>query len=208
MLQSLTSKFLFTALGTACLSVGTAMTAMPAIAGTITYNGTTLGQPTFHRPKANGINAPVELSPFTAVPYSVQSFSVDTSGQYDLISGAIDPPGWDNYLFLYQNSFNPIDPLANGRIANNNLFDLPIPGFSGFTNVALNAGVTYFLVTAGFENSDFGAFTNFITGPGEILLASPTPIPTPALLPGLVGFGVAIWRKKRNTEKLAQTHEV
>lgn len=202
MSHSLTSNLLVTVLGTACLSVGTALAALPAIAGTITYDGTTLGQPTFHRPKANGISAPVELSPFTAVSYSVQSFSVDTRGQYDLLSGAIDPLAWDNYLFLYKNSFNPSDPLANGRIANNNLFDLPVPGISGFTNVLLNPGVTYFLVTSGFDNDDIGAFTNIITGPGNISLI--TPIPTPALLPGLVGMGFAAWRKKRNTAKLAK----
>jgi hypothetical protein len=181
------------------------MTAMPAIAGTITYNGTTLGQPTFHRPRANGIDAPVDLSPFTAVPYSVQSFSVDTRGQYDLVSGAIDPAGWDNYLFLYKNSFDPSDPLTNGRIANNNLFELAVPGFSGFTNVVLNPGVTYFLVTTGFKNTDIGAFTNIITGPGNISFA--TSIPTPALLPGLIGMGLAAWRKKRNAAKLAKACE-
>ncbi|MBD2325825.1 PTPA-CTERM sorting domain-containing protein [Alkalinema sp. FACHB-956] len=37
---------------------------------------------------------------------------------------------------------------------------------------------------------------------------SPTPIPTPALLPGLVGLGVAAFRKKRNSEEPQLTDEI
>lgn len=38
----------------------------------------------------------------------------------------------------------------------------------------------------------------------------PTPIPTPALLPGLLGMGIAAWRKRKNqeSEQVAETAEV
>jgi hypothetical protein len=49
-----------------------------------------------------------------------------------------------------------------------------------------------FIVTA---QSDFGKFTNV-----SINSSVPAPVPTPALLPGLVGMGIAALRKRKSEE--------
>ena len=45
-------------------------------------------------------------------------------------------------------------------------------GMSGFTSV-LTAGTSYFFITTGFGNSDDGAFSNSIIGPGRVILPGP-----------------------------------
>src|SRR5580698_4690093 len=84
----------------------------PAHATSIAYNGTTLGGPTWNRPVENGDDPPTDLSgDGDAVPFDVHEFTVDTAGIYALVSNAIDPFGWDNYTFLYVNTFDPTAPL-------------------------------------------------------------------------------------------------
>ena len=70
-------------------------------------------------------------------------------------------------LFLYADAFNPSSPLANAVIGND---DFPSIGLSGFNNVSLTAGRTYYLVTTGFANTDFGAYTSQISGPGSLVV--------------------------------------
>jgi uncharacterized repeat protein (TIGR01451 family) len=48
-------------------------------------------------------------------------------------------------------------------------------GTSEISSVALTAGVTYFVVTTGFENGQEGPFTNTISGPGDINLGTAGP---------------------------------
>ncbi len=183
--KSFTSTLLL-AVGTTCLTVGVGAVS-PAIAGTITNSGTTVGQPTWNRPVANG-DLPPFLTSFvgTNVSFNVQDFTVSTSGSYNFLSETVEPKNWDNFLVLYQNSFNPTSPLTNAVIAND---DFPTVGLAGFKNVSLNSGTNYFLVTTGFKNGDAGSFVNSIT--------SATAIPTPALLPGLFAFGVSVWKKRK-----------
>ena len=175
-----------TVAGATCLALSTAA---PSLAGSLSYSGTTVGQPTWNRPLSG--NPPTSLSGVgTATRYSVFEFFVDTSGAYNFLSVATNPANWDNYTFLYQNSFNPLAPLTNVLRGND---DFPDVGQSGFNGVSLTAGVNYFLVTTGFGNTSTGAFTNTITGPGNIAA-----VPTPALLPGLIGMGVAALRKRKS----------
>ncbi|WP_414527739.1 hypothetical protein [Nodularia chucula] len=135
----------------------------------IVFTGDTTGQPTWNRPVQG--NPPTNLSlAGTAVPYSVQEFFVDTNGAYNFLSTTI----WDNFTFLYASAFNPTAPFTNVIIGND---DFPTIGISGFNGVNLTANQSYFFVTTGFANSDFGTFTNEITGPGTITLGSPTPVP-------------------------------
>jgi len=49
------------------------------------------------------------------------------------------------------------------------------------------AGIDYEFVTTGFANSDFGAFSNTIGGPGAIIAAA---VPEPATW-ALMGLGLA-----------------
>jgi hypothetical protein len=130
-----------------------------ANASMITYNGTTEGGPTWNRPVANDTDPPFMLSlDGDAVPYDAHEFQVDTTGIYSLFSMSIDPAGWDNYTFLYVNSFDALNPLTNVVIGND---DDPDTGTSGF-NATLVTGVNYFLVTTGFADFDEGTFQNTI----------------------------------------------
>jgi hypothetical protein len=178
--------------GAACIALGAAT---PTLASSFTYTGTTVGEPTFHRPFANGADVPFKLAPAaTAVSFSAFEFHVDTTGLYNFLSTSTTPTNWDNYTFLYVNSFDSTKPLENIIIANN---DLPTKGLSGFNDVSLTAGLSYFLVTSGFGNADQGEFTNTIANASRIIAGPVTAVPTPALLPGLVAMGIAAIRKKK-----------
>jgi hypothetical protein len=179
--------------GAACIALGTAT---PSLAGSFTYSATTVGESTWHRPAANGVNVPFKLAAVgDAVSFSASEFNVDTTGLYNFLSTSTTPTNWDNYTFLYANSFDAAKPLDNIVIANNNF---PSKGVSGFDNVSLTAGISYFLVTSGFANGDQGEFTNTIANAGRISSGPPTAVPTPALLPGLIGLGIAAIRKKKS----------
>ncbi len=120
---------------------------------------------------------------------------MDTAGSYDFLSDAVDPVNWDNYLFLYLNSFDPLDQFANVIIGND---DLPSIGLSGFNGVNLSTGTTYVLVTTGFTNFDTGAFENTITGPGNVITDLAVAVPEP-LSGSLVGMALAatLMRRRR-----------
>jgi hypothetical protein len=175
--------------------------AVPSMAATVTYTGTTAGQPTWHRPDVVA-DPPVILSPIANnVRYSSQVFNVSTSGLYNFLSTATSPANWNNVLFLYQNSFNSATPLVNALIGNDNFPNILSIGTSGFNNVSLTTGVNYFLVTTGFLNSNSGSFSNSITGPGNIALA---PVPEPFTILGTAtaaGLGVAMRRKQKQQQK-------
>lgn len=172
------------AVATAGTALATFGTALPSMAGTLTYTGTTVGGPTWNRPVSG--NPPTSLSAVgTNVSYSVQEFAVDTTGLYNFLSVGTTPTDWDNYLFLYQNSFNPTTPLTNAVVGND---DFPNVGRSGFDNVSLTAEIRYFLVTTGFSNSDAGTFSNTISGVGNITTPT-TSVPEPASVLGLLAFG-------------------
>ena len=128
---------------------------------TLTVPGTTVGRPTWRRPDHNGTNPPLVLSTTgTAVPFDVVSFTVSASGNYSMKSTG----AWDNYLFLYADRLSPGYALPGVVIGND---DLGAVGVAGFNNVTLYAGITYFLVTSGYQNYHAGKYTLEITGPGR-----------------------------------------
>lgn len=189
-------KILFTGLATvaACLSLNM----LPTLAATITYSGDTTSGPTFNRPVAATV-PPTTLSAIgTAVAYNVFTFSVDLSGTYSFtsLSTQFDLNDYDNELFLYQGSFSPLSPLTNVLIGNDDIG----PGFdlSGF-DFTLTAGTTYFVVTTGFDNGDFGSYFNTITGPGNFNNEIPEPSPALATLAfALMGIGLGVHRRLRS----------
>lgn len=187
----------FLALGLAL----TAAVATPAFAGTTIFTGNTTGGPIFNRPLANGNNAPTALSGVgTTVRYTVTPFTVSISGNYSFNSVAADPANYDNYLGVHRISFNPASPLVNA-IAYNDDFTGGI-GTSGFTALALLAGVSYFAINTGFDTTDFGAYALTISGPGNIVGAGggPAGVPEPAtwamLIFGFAGIGAALRRRR------------
>jgi hypothetical protein len=205
---SLKQKLALATTGALFIALGTVA---PSMAASVQYSGTTVGQPTWNRPVDNGSNAPTSLSSIgTNVSYSVQEFSVDASGLYNFLSDAVSRT-WDNYLFLYQNSFNPTTPLTNAVIGND---DFNFIGRSAFNDVSLTAGRSYFLVTTGYTNDSAGSFTNTVSGSGNITLGSrppaSQPVPEPLTILGSLAagsFGVAL-RRKYNKQEQKETAKV
>ena len=149
-----------------------------AHASIIQYSGDTTGEPTWNRPSAFDALSVVG----TDVPYQVQQFSVTTSGAYsmEVIAGS-----FDSYLHLYVGSFNPLDQLTN-LLA---LDDDDGAGLFSLIVEPLIAGTQYFLVTTGFSNTNYGTYTNEISGQGNIVLGQ-AQIPEPHML-ALMGLGLA-----------------
>lgn len=170
------------------LAVAAACVVAPrAHAAIFTVTGTTAGAPTFNRPLADlsglsGIG--------TAVPYSVFRFTVSVAGDYTfLTTGA-----FDTFALLYSGTFSPSSPLTNAVIANDDLLASPFTT-SGFA-ATLSTGTAYSYVVTGFANTDFGAFSTTIGGPGAITAVSAVPEPTTYLLLGM-GLGVISLMRRR-----------
>lgn len=149
-----------------------------------TTTGTTTGAPTWNRPVANGSSAPNTLSgSATATPYQAIAFTVTKAGAYSFLSTSTNPTGWDNYTFLYHDSFDPTNQFNNIIIGNDDLGGI---GKSGFNNVTLTTGTTYYFVTTGFSNTDAGDYSLSISGLG---FANFSAVPTPG---ALVSAGLGI----------------
>ncbi len=137
-----------------------------ALLATVNYSASTVGGPSWSRPFANCTGS----SSLGPVNLHAQSFTVSVSGSYVISSSQT---GWDGYLFVYQNAFNPASANTN-CIAGND--DGPGGlGTSEIPAVSLTAGTTYIVVTTGFEIGQEGAFTNTISGPGDISLVGAGP---------------------------------
>ena len=119
-----------------------------------TYSGDTTGKPVFNRP----VSLTALSTVGTAVHYETYSFVPATTGSYRIRSIAAGL-SWDNYVLVYQTSFNPASPLTNLVALND---DFGPFGSAGFRAQALTGGTTYIIVTTGYDNTDFGAYTNSI----------------------------------------------
>ncbi|GGE20595.1 hypothetical protein GCM10011529_29090 [Polymorphobacter glacialis] len=167
------------------------MLSTAASAGVLVINGDTTGGPTWNRTLSGA--PPVGLSGVgTDVPYEVSAFTVSVSGSYDFLAKA----EYDNFLHLYQGTFNPLDQFSGVLIASD---DFPTIGLSGF-DYGLTTGTSYFVVASGFANTDFGAYELTISGPGDITLGSVGTVPEPQSWVMLIaGFGLvgAAARRRR-----------
>jgi hypothetical protein len=168
-----------------------ALVVSPALAGTTVFTGDTTGGPTYNRPL--GGRPPTTLSGVgTAVRYVVTPFTVSVSGNYNFLNSSVH----DSYLGVHRNLFNPATPLLNALAYD----DDSGPGSdSAITALGLLAGVSYFAVSSGFANTDFGRFTLTIDGPGNII-GSGGGVPEPAtwamLIFGFAAIGAALRRRR------------
>jgi PEP-CTERM motif len=170
--------------------------------GSSVFTGDTTGGLVYNRPIANGNLPPVTLSGVgTAVRYVVTPFTVTISGNYNFFNTT----NYDSYLGLHVGSFDPTQPLLNA-VAYSDDFNGTLDG--GFSNLALVSGVSYFAISSGFDNTDFGAFRLDINGPGNILPIGgggggggggvPEPATWAMMLFGFAGIGSAL-RRRRST---------
>ena len=155
------------------------------------FSGTlsTVG-PKFTRPSIALNGATPSTLSSQSVGYSAINFTVPTDGFYDVVGlSSVANNGNVPYSFLYQNTFDPANPLAN--IVGGNDFFNATQGLSGFTKfLAANTNYT-FVLSNQFSFSSGGAFTAYVQ-------ASAIPEPgTLALLAGLVGTGLVAMRRRR-----------
>lgn len=158
------------------------------VAASNAYNATTVGGPLFNRAFADcsGISG---LGP---VNYHVQPVFFGTSGVYSFSS---TQNGFDGYVHLYADAFDPLNPLTNCVVGNDD-------GNGGIGTSDFDANVDanrqYFLVTSGFEAGEAGTFTNTVTGPGVISFGLAVPLlgvgGLTLLALGLGGLGM--WRQR------------
>lgn len=156
------------------------------------FTNTLVGAPTFNRP-LEGFGGLSAVG--TNVRYRTLSFTAATAGTYSfLMTSGVG--GFDTFLFLYQGTFSPGAPLANGVISNDDFNGSLIS--SGFST-SLATGTTYVLVQTAFSNDGTGAFTTTITGPAPVVTSAAV-VPEPAtyalVAAGLVGVAGAARRRR------------
>jgi hypothetical protein len=165
--------------------------------GAQAYSGNTTGGATFNRQVSDcsGLSGVG-----TAVRYSVQAFYVTTSGSYTL-SGSSTGTLWDTFVHLYTGSFNPAASATNCTTGNDDG-----PGGIGTHAFSFSALINtqYFLVTSGFDNDDFGAFTNRFGGPANVTFGTlpsgvvPEPSTYALMATGLIGIAGAARRRRQS----------
>jgi hypothetical protein len=152
----------------ALIALSSLLTARPATAQT-SYTGTTTGGPTFKRPQ--GGNPPIALSPTaTATPYHTFNFTPTQTARYKIV--ATTSPTWDNFIAIYQGTFDPANGLTNCLAAND---DFGNSISAGVDAIPLTGGQTYVIVVCGFSNGGSGAFETVITqlGPTNATTGQP-----------------------------------
>jgi hypothetical protein len=150
----------------AFVSGATILTAAPAFANAVTYSGVTNGFSDII-PIRSCFDTTTDIRFYV----SAQQFTVGTTGDY-VLANVTNTYHADNdpnlptgvRMFLYQNSFDPSDPLTN--CVDTTSGQLPPTSITD----TLTAGTTYFLVTSAYASFEAGdnSFTNEISGPGTI----------------------------------------
>lgn len=137
------------------------------------YQGNIQGQRTMIRPLADG-RCCSKLGP---VHYQKKSVVVSTTGNYDIIS---DQDGWDGYLLIYRNSFDPERPTHNLLLGDDD--GVIGIGTSEIFGLQMETDETYIIVTAGFSTADAGTYSTIIDGPGSIRAISNSKMPSLGVL--------------------------
>lgn len=150
-----------------CLMMLLLLTGAAAVAhadAATTFYGTNKGQPLFNRP--DGLATLSGL----LVRFSVQPFFPNEDSECLITS--IQEEDFDGYLFLYRNDFDPANPLANLIALDDDGPDFA-RGQSRIDALPLLISDNYYLVTAGFDGSEIGTFSNQVAcdGPATRVLA-------------------------------------
>jgi hypothetical protein len=123
-----------------------------------TYGAGIINAPTYDRPQADCVS-----QQHPGVRYVAHPFVVDTDGEYSFTSAQ----DFDGFIAVYASAFNRSNPLGDCQAGDDD-------GFNGVGTSSLatrlNAGTNYVLVTAGYDDTEFGLFTNTVAGPGRIAI--------------------------------------
>ena len=124
-------------------------TAAPAIATIFGSDVPPGASPQFNRPIANGNLPPVTAQYGSNYSYQADSFTVPKDDLYEIYS---DEPSYQGQIALYQNGFDPANPLSNCLLVSgdSSLFGSPTGNSVLIAN--LKAGTQYTLVTSNLAN--------------------------------------------------------
>ena len=124
--------------------------------------------PQFTRP--NGGTPPTTQSSYT-VFYDKFSVTIGTTGKYDILSDQ----DYDGYLHIYENSFDPADPMTNviGGDDDNTNGNGAAHG-SKIEGLSLTAGTTYIIVGSGYGTTGIGTISFWIEGAATVTMPSAT----------------------------------
>ena len=130
--------------------------------------GDTTGGPLWHRPD-NGSFIALDGGGVN-YPYAVYPFFVSANDNCDISLTENGTPGYDTYLFLYSNNFDPNQPLVNGVDGD----DDDGPGLNSLLPAEpLSVGTQYYAVATGWNTGDFGLFNLSINCPvANVTIAS------------------------------------
>jgi hypothetical protein len=164
MFRALRTSVVRTAL--AALAPLAALGAAPAaLAGSASYSGLLNGaSPTHHRVAEFNLSVLDSSGTTNTCKYSVQEFSVDVGGTYTLSS---TQTGYDGFIALYGDDFNPAAASVNCLAANN---DAQGNTAASTITTTLGAGRRYLLVNTTRDSGTQGQFFQGISGPGSVIL--------------------------------------
>lgn len=166
-------------------------------ANTGNYPGTNVGGIPWTRPFADGTCC----SSLGPVDYHVEQFTISSNDTCNISSVQ---NGWDGYLFVYRDPFDPTNQTNNFVAGDDD-------GNGGITTsdivgVALTANTVYRVVTTGFANGEVGTFTNSVACPSATVTIGPPPAPVPTLSEWamitfamlIAGFGIYQQRRRQS----------
>ena len=120
------------------------------------FEGTNVGRPLWERPVGTGPNVAGE-----DVPFDVFSFKVPSDGEYAF---DVDFNGFNGYLHLYDESFDPTAPFAGLLAADDGV------GFTASIEEEFEADEIYYLIISGNTASDAGSYSIDISGDVDLVI--------------------------------------